>query len=475
MKVTDYLNYFCLGLIALTVVGCSSDDVSYNIPEEDTKIPDDKIGALIPPSTFYIVNEGWLGPDMGSINGIDYNDNVSYRLFQSVNPDFELGLTTQFATAYGEHYFAVSKQKNRLVMMDKNFKQQATLTEIGGDGRAFVGINKNKAYVSTSKGVSVISIQDNNLTFEKLITGYSKQVGSLVYRNNYVYAATSSDGLLIIDTNTDEIVKTSAEKTNQLTMDRLGNVWFGFGNKLTKIDTSLPIDQQIAKATTFDVSPSTISSSAGAWNAGSLCASAKKDVLYWTSGQNVVEYNIESNTVNPTFYTLDTDADNVKLEFYGAGLRVDPVMDDLVLTVKRASWGPNGSYNWAKLISNIGALKKEIFIGGGTINELGGYYWFPAIPMFQDNNAPQIIANQIATTVGTTKVINLDDIVYDQDNPQKLIEVSVDQVDATFGEIIIEKGKLNITAFKVNTQTTFKMTANSNGKFTTKTVKVTVK
>lgn len=474
MKVTNYLNYFCLGLIALTV-GCSSDDVNYTIPEESTNIPNEKVEALIPPSAFYIVNEGWMGSDMGSINGIDYNFDVSYRLFQAANPDFELGLTTQFAIAYGEHYFVVSKQNNRLVMMDKNFKQQATLTEIGGDGRAFVGINKNKAYVSTSKGISVISIHDNNLKFEKLITGYSKQVGSLVYRNNYVYAATSSDGLLIIDTNTDEIVQTSAEKTNQLTIDRLGNIWFGSDNKLTKIDTSLPIDQQIAKATTYDVSPSNISSSAGAWNAGSLSASAKKDVLYWTSGQNVVEYNIELNALNPTFYTLGTDADNINLEFYGAGLRVDPVMDDLVLTVKRASWGTNGSYNWAKLISNTGALKKEIFIGGGTINDLGGHYWFPAIPMFQDNNAPQIIVNQIAATVGTTKVINLDDIVFDQDNPQKLIEVSIDNVDAAFGEIQIEKETLNITALKINTETSFKITANSNGKLTTKTVKVTVK
>ena len=73
-----------------------------------------------------------------------------------------------------------------------------------------------------------------------------------------------------------------------------------------------------------------------AWTAGSLSASTKQNVLYWAKGNSVVKYNIATKSLN-TFYDLGKDDQGVQLAFYGAGLRVDPLTDKLVLTVKR--WG----------------------------------------------------------------------------------------------------------------------------------------
>ncbi len=471
MYKSNYVKFLCIGLLSISI-SCSSDDNSV-IEKTNELRPDDQIESLIQPTSFYLVNEGWFGHENGSINGIDSDLNINYRIFENTNPGLELGLTTQFATAYGQHYFAVSKMENRLVMMDKKFKSQAILTDIGGDGRSFTGINENKAYISTSKGITVLDISANQIRVVKTISGYTKEVGTLIYRNHHVYAATM-DGLLIIDSQTDEIVANTKERVHQLTIDRQGNIWAGTANTLRKYDTSLAVDQQIAAAISYDTSTAPIPSSAGAWNAGSLSSSSKNDVLYWTSGKNVVSFDITTANINNSFYTLGMDADDVKLSFYGAGLRVDPVSDDLVLMVKRENYGINGSYNWAQIVSNTGIKKKEVFIAGGTQNPSNGHYWFPAIPLFQDNNAPQITLNQIGLKLGETKTIELENSIIDQDNPQKLIEITVENVDPTFASIALVAGKLQIKALQKAGKSTFTIKANSNGKITNKSIDLIV-
>ena len=42
----------------------------------------------------------------------------------------------------------------------------------------------------------------------------------------------------------------------------------------------------------------------GAWNAGSLSASTKQNVLYWTKGNSVVKYYIETKSINTSFYAF---------------------------------------------------------------------------------------------------------------------------------------------------------------------------
>lgn len=98
----------------------------------------------------------------------------------------------------------------------------------------------------------------------------------------------------------------------------------------------------------------------GAWNAGSLSASTKQNVLYWTKGNSVVKYYIETKSINTSFYALGKDDQGIQLAFYGAGLRVDPLTDKLVLMVKRNGWGDAGSYNWMHLVTNTGTLEKAL-------------------------------------------------------------------------------------------------------------------
>lgn len=92
----------------------------------------------------------------------------------------------------------------------------------------------------------------------------------------------------------------------------------------------------------------------------------------------------------------------MNLEFYGAGLRVDPLTDELILTVTQTGWGANYSYNWIYKLDNTGAEITHFEVNGdnGTSSSAtGGYYWFPALPVFEDANKPQILLNQVMLTI----------------------------------------------------------------------------
>lgn len=110
-----------------------------------------------------------------------------------------------------------------------------------------------------------------------------------------------------------------------------------------------------------------------------------------------MKYNIATKSLNTSFYDLGKDDQGVQLSFYGAGLRVDPLTDKLVLTVKRNGWGEAGSYNWIHIVSNTGTLEKSIVVNGGNgiRSQDERYYWFPAVPFFEDVNAPEILLNKI--------------------------------------------------------------------------------
>lgn len=469
---SNFIKVLCIAAIGLTA-SCSSDD-SANF---NTKlIPNDPETALIEPKAFYIANEDWFGQSNGSINAINLPSYTpQYRIYKHDSPATDLGATLQYATAYADHYFAVSKQGNRLVMLDKKFNYQSSLDYIGNDGRAFVGITPEKAYVSTARGISLISIQDAILNLEGTIDGITSQVGTMIYKNGYVYAATTTEGLIIIDTTTDKIVSKSAFPVYQLTIDKQGDIWAGANNELRKIDTSLAIDKQLDKAETIDISGTPIPSSAGAWNAGSLSASSKSDALYWINAKSVVKFNTSTLAIDNTFHVLGNDNIGMPLAFYGAGMAINPVTDQLVLTIKRDGWGENGSYNWVRVLNNNGKVDREVRLTGGGNDLNDNYYWFPAVPFFEDNNAPQIVLNQIFVKQGEVKEVDLiaNKLIIDQDTNPGLFEVNITS-NNEFANIVYNKGFLTITSKGSRGSENITMTINSNGKTATKNIQIVI-
>ena len=134
---------------------------------------------------------------------------------------------------------------------------------------------------------------------------------------------------------------------NSITQSKDGTIWGGGSDKLMKINP------ETLETTEIDYPDGQKMSNVwGAWNAGSFCASTQKNVLYWASGggmfggaKSIVQYNIDTNTANTNFYKLGISDEGQQLCFYGAGLRVDPLTDELILTVCHDGWGSSYLYN----------------------------------------------------------------------------------------------------------------------------------
>lgn len=465
--------YYLLFSSAL-FMSCSDDDKEYINPDDIIVIEDSKPSAPIASSGFYVANEDWFGHDNGTVNFFKNDGSVIYRAYRAANPDEILGVTTCFATIYGDNAYFVSKQGNRLVVADaKTLKKKASLTDIGGDGRSFLGVNPNKGYIGTLQGVTLFNIK--NLSVGNAIEGISGQVGNMCLLGNRVFVLVQNKGVYVINGTTDSVETLIEGSFNCMTQSKDGYIWIGAGSNL------MQINPHSLTTTNVDVTSATIDGSWGAWNAGSLCASTQENVLYWTSKSSVVKYNIDSQELNSALYTLGADEEDAKLAFYGASLRVDPLTNKLVLIVKRSGWGASGSYNWIHIITNNGVLEKNIEVRGdngsglawGTNNDR--YFWFPSMPFFEDINAPEILLNQVILKPNETVSINLNDKVHDADNTPASMIKSIEYTESNLVKYNVTDETLKITALDLIGKTTFKFKAISNGKVVEKQIRVDIR
>ena len=384
-----------------------SDGTTITLPKDLGPKADDKAQPKVEAKGFYIVNEGWYGHDKGSVNYFEKNGTSytpRYRAFKAANPDTELGNTTCYGAIWGDHFYLISKQGNRLVIADaQNLKSKKIITDLGGDGRSFVGIDEKKAYIGYNGGIKTFNIE--NLTLGEAIAGVSGEIGNMCYAYGKVFAV-SDKNLYIIDAKTDEVKKTVAGSYSSVVTAKDGNVWVAAANNFIVYN---PNDLENTKEIAYPVDAA-VSSSWGSWNPGGLCASTQTNTLYWTTGTSpwsknaVCKYDIDASNANSSFYTLPNDEAGQKRVLYGAGLRVDPLSDNLVLQSCR-EW--EYAYNWLFLLSNTGTLNTSFEVADDKEPTAGnGYYWFPSMPVFEDANKPQILLNQVM--MGTNKKVEID-------------------------------------------------------------------
>lgn len=390
-----------------------SDGTEITMPVEFTVKADDKAQPKVEAKGFYIVNEGWYGHDKGSVNYFEKNGTSytpHYRAFKAANPDTELGNTTCYGAIWGDHFYLISKQGNRLVIADaQNLKSKKIITDLGGDGRSFVGIDEKKAYIGYNGGIKTFNIE--NLTLGEAIAGVSGEIGNMCYAYGKVFAV-SDENLYIIDAKTDKVEKTvtgSYDTYKSVVTAKDGSVWVATVNKFIVYN---PNDLENTKEIAYPGNAA-VSSSWGSWNPGGLCASTQTNTLYWTTGTSpwsknaVCKYDIDASNANSSFYTLLNDEDGKKRVLYGAGLRVDPLSDNLVLQSCRDGWVDSYAYNWLFLLSNTGKLNTSFVVADDKEPTAGnGYYWFPSMPVFEDANKPQILLNQVM--MGTKKKVEID-------------------------------------------------------------------
>ncbi|WP_085535153.1 DUF5074 domain-containing protein [Massilibacteroides vaginae] len=401
----------------------------------------------------FFLNEDWYGHQNSTINFLSDEGEWTYRVFQKTNPGKELGCTSQFGTIYNGKFYIVSKQErdpgasitgSRLTVCDaktmvclKEF-QIIAANENGksiADGRSFLGVSEKKGYIGTSNGIWIYDIE--NMTIGGQIAGtgnpngsgygqlYYAQIGTMVRSDDYVFAIHQQYGLIIIDPDTDKVIKTiSAPEYNNngtttqsgfgsIVQSKDGNLWISMAANVKGTGATLPyvikMDPYTFEADTIqipnDEGIEDIPNSWYAWTADGFCASEQENKIYWAGnngnswfkGRRIFSYDIDKKKFS-LVYDFEQMPGNWIL--YGAGFRIHPKTDELYCSLFHEFQDP--TYQTVR-ISNRGELLQEY--------SMITNYWFPAMPIFPVNPSatsiitPNIMAKHHIYTLGNTLYI----------------------------------------------------------------------
>lgn len=422
----------------------------------------------------FMVNEDWFGHNNSTTNYLTRDGKFVY------NNTTEIGATACFGAAWGNRYYIIAKQAKdgganveggRITICDANtMRIIKQIKDIDGkDGRSFCGVDEHKAYVSTSRGIYTLNLDELTVgaAVKNADDGDAKlgECGNMVRLGDYVYATEYGKSLRIIDCNTDRIVATIEAKVYSITMSKDGQLWVSTNKGISRVNTESRQLEEIALPSGISVP----ANSSYAWNPDGLCASLQNNVIYWTSASGwntatIFKYDIDNNEFAKVV-DLTNDA-NKWVMYSTSNLRVDPVTDNLYVSLFK-SWG---SQDYAvRIYDNKGTQLNEYELTQKN-------YWFPGMFVFPDVEDP-IAGNIDAVTVEENKEVKVDlaKVCSDADNFQAAIVKSVKSV-AYAGKIAtatVKNGKLVVTGVKAG-NTTVTLNFCSNGISTTATVNVTV-
>lgn len=414
----------------------------------------------------FIVNEDWTGRKNGSVNFLSYDGTWEYNHLQ------DLGVTSCYGTFFGNRFYVISKQAGnggRITICDANSTRIiGKIDEIGGDGHSFCGVDEHKAYVSTSRGIYTLNLDE--LTVGAAVKNADggdaelRECGNMVRLGDYVYATEYGKSLPIIDCNTDRIVATiSSAKIYSITMSKDGQLWVSTDKGISRVNTESRQLEEIALPSGVSVPAKSF-----AWTPDGFCASLQNNVLYWTSatGWNTYKVYKYDITTNEAKLIIDLTNDPENRSIYGCSFRVDTKTDNLYLT---AAVGYNNDYKVRRYDADGKQLAEYV------MDDNDKNYWFPGMFVFPDTEDP-IVGNINAVNVEENKnvVVDLDNVCSDADNFQAAIVKSVKSVaDNKVATATVKNGKLVVTGVKAG-NTTVELNFCSNGISTTATVNVTV-
>lgn len=397
----------------------------------------------------FIVNEDWFGHRNSTTNYLTRDGKFVY------NNTTEIGATACFGAAWGNRYYIIAKQAKdggakveggRITICDANtMRIIKQIKDIDGnnEGRSFCGVDEHKAYVSTSKGIYTLNLDELTVgdAVKNADGGDAKlgECGNMVRLGDYVYATEYGKSLRIIDCNTDRIVATiSSAKVYSITMSKDGQLWVSTDKGISRVNTESRQLEEIALPSGIGVPAKDIY----AWKSDGLCASLQNNVIYWTaSGWNpttIFKYDIDNNEFAKVV-DLTNDADKWKM-YSASNLRVDPVTDNLYVSLFK----DNGSQDYAvRIYDNNGTQLNEYELTQKN-------FWFPGMFVFPDVEDP--IAGKIdAVTVEENQEVKVDlaKVCSDADNFQAAIIKTVKDVDKeNIATATVKDGKLVVKGVK---------------------------
>lgn len=465
------------------------------------------------------LNEEWFTHTSGSLNFIDPDGNIYYRAYGNQNDNKAFGATSQFGMEYADKIFIMSKQAwdggdtrdrgeepdrsgGRVVVIDaKTMKRLASFDEIGGDGRAAVGIEPGKVYLSHSKGVRVLTWDENDrftladadLPMIAASASAHAGIGDMVKAGKYVFAAETDKAFHVFDTETDsEIFLIKASKTNGkaqgVVRTKDGRVWLGCDMTLLPLDpeTFDPSQYESNTVEFADFLPEEhinlplgkITSCSSSWRHVNLMTSPLTNVLMWGngnwngSGGNLYRWDFDEGGIETarTIYEVNS-ADGFGTGYGSPGY--DPLTDTYMFS-SMPGFGAAALDNWYHFIdATTGELKHRV--------QLEKYWWFPAMPIILDKYEPVIEDLPEISLLSTDSEQTYDVNVSDPDNHDCAIRLYLVDAPAVAdassdpaATVRLEGRKLIVTPQAAGTQT-FTLAAESNGRVTTKAVNVRVR
>ena len=503
----------------------------------------------------YVLNEDWYGHNNSTLNFWNpETESIDYLIMQMANNyEYSLGCTSQYGQLYGDFIVITGKQdkdpgepgdmkSGRVAILHKN-----TLKPVGdevhplisvnekdksdADGRGVCFVDNEKFYVGTSNGIYVFKWDDQGKIFvwdsEKpisgtinpLITGdevsnadglgplYKNQIGMMLRTQDYVFAIKQDLGVLVIDPETDEVIKIIEGCFSTMVQSKDGNIWvgvnyqeegdegnlnypYGWNGDAWNGSQLMCIDQYTLETKKVRIDIGGVPQSWYAWTAGTLTASETENVLYFVyTDPSLGQINWFRNCVLYRFNIDAIDWDNIDLsnpdEAYAEGACeeiYDSSLEDLYFYGGAIQCNPKDGNIYASLYVNENIATQDwiyaIINSEGEMIQYQGpikRYWYPAMFIFPDNEAPIVEAFADVTIEDENPVeITLADKVTDNDSRNAAIVKSVSNIgDETIVRAEIIKGNLVLTPLKKG-DTTVEIAFNSNGKIVTENVNISV-
>ena len=418
----------------------------------------------------------------------------------------------------------VGDEVHPLISVNENDKSDA-------DGRGVCFVDNKKFYVGTSNGIYVFKWDEQGKIFtwdsekpiagteNNLITGdevsnadglgplYQNQIGMMLRTQDYVFAIKQDLGVLVINPETDEIITIIEGCFSTMAQSKDGDIWVGVNYQEEGNEENLNypygwngdawngsqlmcIDQYTLETKKVRIDTGGIPQSWYAWTAGSLTASETENALYFVyTDPSLGQINWFRNCVLYRFNIDAIDWDNIDLtnpdEAYAEGACeeiYDSSFDDLYFYGGALQCNPKDGNLYASFYvgENI-ATQEWIYAILNPEGEMIQYqepikrYWYPAMFIFPDNEAPIVEDFDDITIEDSNSVeITLADKVTDNDSRNAAIVKSVSNVsDESIVKAEIIKGNLVLTPLKKG-KTTVEVAFNSNGKVVTQKVNISV-
>lgn len=418
----------------------------------------------------------------------------------------------------------VGDEVHPLISVNENDKSDA-------DGRGVCFVDNKKFYVGTSNGIYVFKWNEQGKIFtwdsEKIIPGtennlitgdevsnadglgplYQNQIGMMLRTQDYVFAIKQDLGVLVINPETDEIITIIEGCFSTMAQSKDGDIWVGVNYQEEGNEDNLNypygwngdawngsqlmcIDQYTLETKKVRIDTGGIPQSWYAWTAGSLTASETENALYFVyTDPSLGQINWFRNCVLYRFNIDAIDWDNIDLtnpdEAYAEGACeeiYDSSFDDLYFYGGALQCNPKDGNLYASFYvgENI-ATQEWIYAILNPEGEMIQYqepikrYWYPAMFIFPDNEAPVVEAFDDITIEDSNSVeITLADKATDNDSRNAAIVKSVSNVsDESIVKAEIIKGNLVLTPLKKG-KTTVEVAFNSNGKVVTQKVNISV-